>query len=289
MTGKHADSEKCQQFVANLKKMRDAFGWSQERLAAQSHCTAVAMIESFARSPLPEHGQAFDAAFGLGDMFAKAAREIQGEAYPPAFRSFAEEERKATDLCIFEHSLVPGIFQTERYAQAILRTHPSTSEETVRERVAGRLARQEILTREDPRPPYVWALLDEVVLRRRIGDPSVMHEQLLRLVELADYPSVAIQVIEGLVGHVGLLGAFTIAERPGQPSFVNLEEISDGRVTEEKAAEAKVRLRFRTLQAQALNACASQALIARMAEDLWTGSAPAGVRALTVAPTVDSV
>jgi hypothetical protein len=216
MTGKHADSEKCQQFVANLKKMRDAFGWSQERLAAQSHCTAVAMIESFARSPLPEHGQAFDAAFGLGDMFAKAAREIQGEAYPPAFRSFAEEERKATDLCIFEHSLVPGIFQTERYAQAILRTHPSTSEETIRERVAGRLARQEILTREDPRPPY-------------------------------------------------------------------------GRVTEEKAAEAKVRLRFRTLQAQALNACASQALIARMAEDLWTGSAPAGVRALTVAPTVDSV
>jgi transcriptional regulator with XRE-family HTH domain len=289
MTGKHADNEKCQQFVANLKRMREALGWSQERLAAESHCTAVAMIESFARSPLPEHGESFDRAFGLTDVFEKAAREIQGEAYPPAFRSFAEEERKATDLSIFEHSLVPGIFQTERYAQAILSTHPNTSEATVRERVAGRLARQEILTREDPPPPHVWALLDEVVLRRRIGDASVMHEQLTRLVELADFPTVRIQVIEGLVGHVGLLGAFAIAERPGRASLVNLEDIADGGASDEVAVETKVRLRFRALQAEALPSRASLALIARMAEDLWTGSAPTGARALIVAPTVGSV
>jgi transcriptional regulator with XRE-family HTH domain len=287
MTGKHADNEKCQQFVANLKKMREAFGWSQERLAAESHCTAVAMIESFARSPLPEHGEAFDAAFGLTDVFAKAAREIQGEAYPPAFRSFAEEERRATDLCIFEHSLVPGIFQTERYAHALLRRHPNTSEATVRERVAGRLARQEILTREDPAPPYVWALLDEVVLRRRIGDASVMREQLLRLVELADFRNITIQVIEGLVGHAGLSGAFWIAERQGNSSVVYIDDITGGRPCEDLATEALTRLTFRSMQAEALPTSASQTLIARMAEELWTGPASAGARALTVALTVE--
>jgi len=105
---------------------------------------------TFARSPLEEHGTAFDTALGLKDMFAAKARELHGEAYPPAFRSFAEEEKKATDLFICEHSLVPGIFQTERYAQAILQTHPNTSDATVRERVAGRLARQEIITRDGP-------------------------------------------------------------------------------------------------------------------------------------------
>src|SRR5512146_2846121 len=180
MPGKYADNEKCRDFVANLKAEREARGWSQERLAAESHCTVVAMIESFARSPLEEHGRAFDTALGLKDMLAAKAREIQGEAYPLPFRSFAEEEKKATDLCIFEHSLVPGIFQTERYAQAILETLPSTREATIRERVAGRLARQAILTREDPPPPRVWALLDEAALRRRVGDASVMHEQLMR-------------------------------------------------------------------------------------------------------------
>jgi hypothetical protein len=247
------------------------------------------MIESFARSPLEEHGRAFDTAFGLKDMFAAKARAIQGEAYPPAFRSFAEEEKKATDLCIFEHSLIPGIFQTERYAEAILQTHPNTSEATVRERVAGRLARQEILTRDEPPPPYVWALLDEVTLRRRIGDASVMHEQLTRLVELADLPTVRIQVIEGMGGHAGLSGAFTIAERPGQLTIVNLEDITDGRPTEDPAIVAQVRLRFRAVQTEALHVRASRDLMARMAEQLWTVSAPTGVRALTAAPAVDSV
>jgi transcriptional regulator with XRE-family HTH domain len=58
MPGKYADNEKCQDFVANLKAEREARGWSQERLATESHCTVVAMIESFARSPLEEHGRA---------------------------------------------------------------------------------------------------------------------------------------------------------------------------------------------------------------------------------------
>src|SRR5436190_16397976 len=84
MPGKYADDEKCRQFVANLKRMREAFGWSQERLAAESHCTVVAMIESFARAPLVEHGVAFDAAFGLRDVFAKAAGEILGQSFAEA-------------------------------------------------------------------------------------------------------------------------------------------------------------------------------------------------------------
>jgi len=135
----------------------------------------------------------------------------------------------------------------------------------------------------------VWALLDEVTLRRRIGDASVMYEQLMRLVELADLPTVKVQVIEGMRGHAGLSGAFTIAERPGQVSIVNLEDITDGRPSEDPAIVAQVRLRFRAMQTEALHVRASQALIARMAEELWKGSAPTGVRALTAAPAVDSV
>jgi transcriptional regulator with XRE-family HTH domain len=289
MPGKYADNEKCQDFVANLKAEREARGWSQERLAAESHCTVVAMLESFARSPLEEHGRAFDTAFSLRDVFAKAAREIQGEAYPPAFRSFAEEEKRATDLCIFEHSLIPGIFQTERYAQAILETLPNTNEAAVRERVAGRLARQQILTRNEPPPPRVWALLDEAALRRRLGDASVMHEQLRRLVELADLPKVKIQVIEGMAGHVGLSGAFWIAERQGHPSIVYLDDITGGSPCEDPTIAAQVGLIFRAMQTEALPARASQARMARMAEELWTGPAPTGARALTAAPTAEHV
>ena len=50
----------------------------------------------------------------------------------------------ATALFIFEHSLIPGIFQTPGYARAVLETHPNITEEEVSERVALRLARQAI-------------------------------------------------------------------------------------------------------------------------------------------------
>ena len=75
----------------------------------------------------------------------------------------------------------------------------------VQERVGGRLARQDILSREEPSPPRVWSLLDEAALHRRVGDSATMHDQLVRLLALSDLPNVTIQVLPGLEGHVGLL------------------------------------------------------------------------------------
>jgi hypothetical protein len=72
-------------------------------------------------------------------------------------------------------------------------------------------------------------------------------------------------------------------------TIVNLEDITDGRPTEDPAIVAQVRLRFRAVQTEALHVRASRDLMARMAEQLWTVSAPTGVRALTAAPAVDSV
>jgi Domain of unknown function (DUF5753) len=62
-------------------------------------------------------------------------------------------------LRLFEHTLIPGLFQTEDYARATLAAHPPTSADVVEERVAARLARQEILTREDPPSPILWVLM----------------------------------------------------------------------------------------------------------------------------------
>ncbi len=290
MDGSPFDDERCQNFVKNLERMLDAIGWKKADLARESKYSAslISEIMAFKRWPAVQHGQAFDRALGLDDVFAAKAGAIRGESFPPAFRSFTESEARATDLFIFEHSLVPGLFQTDRYARAILAAHPNTNEATVQERVTGRLDRQEILTREQPPPPRLWALLDEAVLRRRIGDDQIMHAQCVRLLELSDMPTITIQVIPGLEGHVGLLGAFTIAEWPGQAGIVNVEDIADGSVSDEPAKVAHVRLTFRAMQTEALNVRASRDLIARVAEERWRGTAPIGARALTVAATEGS-
>lgn len=236
MPGKYADDEKCQRFVANLKRMREAFGWSQERLAAESHCTVVAMIESFARAPLVEHGVAFDAAFGLRDVFAKDAREMLGQSF-----------------------------------------------------AGGRLARQEILFREDPSPPRVWALVDEAALRRPVADAAVMYEQCRHALEVSRLPHVSLAVVPYADRwHVGLLGACQIAEWDGIPRVVNLDDLADGRVSEDPTMVRKVALRFRALQYEALPGGDSRKVIARVAEELWNGTAATGARARIAAATAET-
>ena len=50
------------------------------------------------------------------------------------------------------------------------------------------MARQAILTRDDPPPPRVWAVLDQQVLTRNIGGAAVMFGQMEHLAELARRP-----------------------------------------------------------------------------------------------------
>jgi transcriptional regulator with XRE-family HTH domain len=246
MPGKYADDEKCQQFVANLKRMREAFGWSQERLATESHCTVVAMIESFARLPLVEHGVAFDAAFGLRDVFAKDAREMLGQSFAEAFQPFPAHEATAHDLYIYEHSVFTGLIQTERYMRAVFAAVPNIRAEEVEQRVTGRLARQEILFRDDPDPPRVWTLIDETALRRPVAVAAVMYEQCQHALEVSRLPHVSLAVVPYADRwHIGLLGACTIVERDGTPRVVNLEDLADGRVSEDPEIVRRVALRFR--------------------------------------------
>jgi hypothetical protein len=289
MPGPYAGNEKCQEFVENLKAMRQMRGWSQERLAAESHCTVVAMIESYARLPLEEHGAAFDGAFGLRDMFAAKARAIQGDSFPEAFESFPTHEAAADDLYIYEHSLIPGLIQTARYARAMFGTLPNITSDEVERRVSARMARQDVLFGEGRKRPRLWALVDEGALRRPVAAPDVMYEQCMHVLELSHMPNVSLGVVPYAAGgHIGLAGACTIAEIDGQARIVNLEDLADGRVSEDATIVRRVALRFRSLQHEALARGDSRNMIARVAEELWNETAPTGAKALSVLPTAGS-
>ncbi len=177
----------------------------------------IGMIETCQRNPTPKLAGLLDGLFGTPKTFTRHEKRMRDIPFSAGFRPFQPYEAEATTLWPFEHTLVPGLFQTEDYARAILSAHPNTSAEEVEERVSARLARQEILTREDPPPPVVWVLLDENVLRRAMGGPQVMSAQLARLLREARRPNVTIQVIPRSVAHSGLHGAFVIAEVSDSP------------------------------------------------------------------------
>jgi hypothetical protein len=242
------------------------------------------MVENYDRGVTQSLGKALDRAFGTPGFtedapgqpgtpgtFGRMWLKLRTISFPESFRPYAEIEAKAAVLRAFQHSLVPGLLQTEDYARAVMSTKPGATEAEMEAGVSERLARQQILTRDEPPPPRLCALLDEGVLYRPVASAPVMHDQLIHLVETSQWPLVTIQVVPYAAGgHSGLLGAFNIAELPAAQSIVFMDDVLGGRVAEEAPAVFEVTMCFDALRSEALPKAASRDLIAKVARERWT-------------------
>lgn len=272
-------------FGVEVRRARTEAGMSLADLGALVPCdkSTVSRIETGVLAPDDAFARACSKAFpAAGDWFVRFL-----QSYPkwrlgiaPPFRSFVPDEERATALYVSEHSLVPGLLATADYSRAVLSRHLGVTPELVAMRLAARMARQGILNREDP--PRLWAVIDDGALYRRIGSPEIMAAALTHLAAMARRPNITVQVIVDGDGHVGLQGAFTVAEVMGAPCSVNKEDITEGRVYDDAPIVVEATTRFRWLQSEALPAAASLAFIERMAE-LWTQAAADGARRLTPA------
>jgi transcriptional regulator with XRE-family HTH domain len=264
-------------FADEMRAAREQRGWSQADLADQIpySLSTISMVEALHRVPARDLAGHLDKAFGTPGTFTRLEGRLRDLPFPASFRPFAAYEAEATALYVFQHSLVPGLLQTPAYARAVLATRPNTTDDELDNLVAARLARQAILSRDDPPAPLLWALIDEGVLYRPVAPAEVMHDQLMDLVRMSRLPNVTIQVIPySAGGHTGLLGAFVVADLDSSLGIVYVEDIADGRVFEDPGAVSRVTLRYRSLQSEALPKGASRDLIVRVAEERWKGTAP---------------
>jgi transcriptional regulator with XRE-family HTH domain len=271
------DSAALSLFADEMKAAREQRGWSQADLADQIpySLSTISMVEALHRVPTRDLAVHLDKAFGTPGTFTRLEGRLRDLPFPASFRPFAAYETEATALYVFEHSLVPGLLQTADYARAVMATRPNTAEDEIGNLVQARLARQAVLTRDDPPAPLLWALIDEGVLHRPVAAAEIMHDQLTCLVQVSRRPNITIQVVPySAGGHTGLLGAFTIADLNGSPGTVNVEDITDGRVFEDPGMVSRVTLRYKSLQSEALPKGASRELIARVAEERWKAPAP---------------
>lgn len=273
-------------FVDEMRAMRAERGWSRAELAAQAQYSEslIAMVETYQRGPTQSLARSLDRAFdtagfaedaagrpGTPGTFGRLWFKLRTISFPEPFRVYVEHEEKATTLRSCEHSLVPGLLQTEDYARAVMSTRPGETEADIESDVAVRMGRQHILTREDPRPPWLWVLIDESVLYRPVGAAQIMQDQLAHLVEVAQWPHVALQVVPySAGGHSGLSGAFIIADFATDPSIVYIGDAAGSRVVESAETVSHVSLRFEALRSEALPKAASRDLIAKVAKERWT-------------------
>jgi len=267
-------------FGQQVRRARRAAGWTLREFGQRIGYDPgqISRIENGKRPPTELFARMCDRAFPdrdgwFSEFYAESRTWI---ATPPWFRSWVQHEQKAATLRIWQPSVLSGLLQTEDYARAILGVYPGVTDEQISERLAARLARQAILTRDDP--PAVWFLVDEAALRRCVGSADIMAAQLAHLAGLARLPNVTIQVLPD-IAHAGVLGGFAVAERAAY-----IETAVAGQVFEDADIITGLITQFDTLRNEALRKSESLALIERMC-GTWKA---AGARAATQAPTAES-
>ncbi|MDG9719774.1 helix-turn-helix transcriptional regulator [Streptomyces sp. DH24] len=178
-------------------------------------------------------------------------------------------ETDATSLHTYESMAIPALLQTPAYADAVIgETIPPLTTEEAGTRLKVRLRRQHRIY--DPaRPLRLWIVLDESALRRVVGSPDVMREQLEHLKALAAEPHITVQVLPYTAGaHPGLAGLFSIlrfADSSAAP-VVYLERFTSDLCLEKPSDVRHYSVLHDHLQAQALSPGSSRDFITDVAK-----------------------
>ncbi len=262
-------------FLGNeLRLARIGAGYSsQDALAIKLAFdrSVVTKGETGDRVPTPDVLAAWCDACGLDPehfgRLATLARSASGPV-PTWFEDWLSAEREAQTLRYWQPIIVPGLFQTADYARALfLSAQTDVSDETINALVSARVERRTIL--DEPDPPDVVVVLDELVLHRLIGSAQVMHDQLTDLAELSERPNISVQVVPANQGaNAGLGGALNIASGDGTPEIVHMDAV-EGQTTERRALVHKAAVAFDRVRGDALSRKQSRELILRLADELW--------------------
>lgn len=184
-----------QKYGEELRLRRVAAGLTQEALSEMVVCspTLISHYEAGRRLPSPEDARRIDQALGTDGFFERWLEDLETK-YTDHFAAVAELEQQAVLIQQFALTLVPGLLQTDDYARALFQAYrPNHRREEVDQDVVIRTERARLL--DGPMNPVMWTLLDEAVLRRRVGGPQVMATQLRKVADMAEAGRLRLHVL----------------------------------------------------------------------------------------------
>lgn len=248
-----------------LRRLREETGLTIEAVAAQMECSAskISRTENAQVAPTARDVRFMLQIYGVEgkrcEDLVQTAREARQKAWwhpygDVALGPYVGLEAASDTIQAYEALLVPGLLQTREYARAAIRAaRPDLAPAEIERRVDLRLARQRLLDGDDP--PEMWLVLDEAVLRRRVGGPEVMRDQLEHLSAAAQATNLTLQVLPFESGeHAGMDGAFVILGFPdiADPDVVYLDNATGGLYLETDEELRRYTLMFDHLRAAAL-------------------------------------
>lgn len=209
------------------KAAADALVWSISKIVRIEQGT-VPVTPTDVRAMLQTYGITDDNRIRELVELAKEARETKGwsqfnDVLSQESLDLFGNESAAKVIYKYEPSVIPGLFQTQEYARALLRAL-GNSEDQVERRLAVRTQRQRLL--EAPDRPELDFILGEAALCRPIGGDDAMREQIAYLLELGQQSGISLFLLPFAAGpHRSMGSAFTVLQfdDPLLPDLLYLE------------------------------------------------------------------
>ena len=188
-----------------LRTLRNERGMTVEEVAAELLCstTKISRLETAARRPSLRDVRDLCVLYELDQQMSgelmSLAREARESGWWTEYADLGLDpliglEQEATSITCFSMYYMPGLLQTQEYAERIIKTvAPKMDPHVVQQRTAARMRRQEVL--DDDNGPLYSVLLDEMVFRRGVGSPSLMAAQVDKILQLVRSDRITVQVI----------------------------------------------------------------------------------------------
>jgi transcriptional regulator with XRE-family HTH domain len=265
---------------ARLREIRKDAGLSGRALAAATgqHYTRVSKIENGVQPPtdndIRDWCRTCTAEPQIPDLIATA------RAVESAYLEFRRQARigmrrvlgahtmpryeRTKVFRIYEHNVIPGLFQTAAYSAAMLSFWIGFLEvpNDIDVAVAARMERQRVLFQRDKQ---FLVVLEEQALRTWFGTAEIQQEQLNRVLEIMSMPTISLGIIPLMTERpaVGSAGFWIF-----DSSLVALEiPTASLEVTRPQEIELYARM-FEHLQAAASYGPAARALVIKALDEL---------------------
>ncbi len=220
------------------------------------------------------------------DTLLELAREATQKGWWEEFGDFLSDdyqqfiglEHEARSIAIWHVEVVAGLLQTEAYARHIIGSYNQvepTAPGMIERLVRVRMRRQQVLDHD--RDLQLSVVLDESILKRRIGTDVVMYDQLLRLAHDADRPNVTLHVLpleakHSVFGESFVIFSFGQGDDAILQDVVSAEHLRNDFSVEGERETYLHRIAFQMLVASSLDPVASKELILETAKSHWANS-----------------
>ncbi|MFH8608780.1 helix-turn-helix domain-containing protein [Streptomyces sp. NPDC018029] len=249
-----------------LKRWRMKANVTREELGAAANYApdTIKAMEQGVRMPTARVLDVADGMCGADGLLRAAKDYVKAEKFPPRAQDFMEYEQRAVSLWWYEVVLIPGLLQTEAYARRLISSFvPPLDDETIEERVAGRLERTELLHRK-PMTAFSFALYEPA-----LRGPHVDKDQLLHLLEVGRRNNVSIQVLPyARAVSSALMGQMVLLETQDRERFAYADGSSVSQLTSDVEVVSSYTERLSVIRAESLGTEGSVRFIEQMVDEL---------------------